>query len=358
MILNAIKGSFRNFWYLWVFELFSISCFISVFIPPSLFWPAVFTSYTIPAVLILNLVLLIALPFWKLKLIPYPLIALILGFPFFLITISYKSDVQFTGSELSILSFNTKFFRGPGTYSDFSLPMIKWVAADTSKIKCIQEYSTNPSLPEIDVTKQIKDQGYHSFVFSPKTKDREHNPGMAIFTVYHVLDSGVIWYSENSFNAILYADMQIGNDTVRIYNVHLESMGLDIHQYRDPSQYDSKLKSLISRLKRGAQQREAQIDKLIHHSSKSPYPIIICGDFNDTPYSYNYFTLRRYFSNAFEKAGNGFGFTFNSLLFFLRIDHHFYGDGIEALDFRVDRSMKTSDHFPTRGIYKTTHKPK
>jgi endonuclease/exonuclease/phosphatase (EEP) superfamily protein YafD len=113
-----------------------------------------------------------------------------------------------------------------------------------------------------------------------------------------------------------------------------------------------KLRNLISKLKNGAINRSSEINTLIKHTQSSPYPFIICGDFNETPYGYNYHRLHSLFDNSFEKAGNGFGFTLNSLLFFLRIDHHFYGKGITAQLYKVDRSMNISDHFPTIGYYK------
>ena len=282
----------------------------------------------------------------------YPIVSLLLGLPFLLVTISFKSERNTKDSDLSILSFNAKYFRKLKTYDEFSVPMIRWLADDTSDIKCLQEYSTNSMYPEIDVTKQVKAHGYHSFVYRANIKDADHNPGMAIFTKYNILDSGLILNNQYSINEIMYVDIKKKSDTIRIYNVHLESMGLDIHGYKYFNRYEAKLKRLGSRLKWGAEQRSTQIYKLIEHTAQSPYPYIICGDFNDTPYSYNYFKLKRYFNNTFEEAGNGFGFTFNSLLFFLRIDHQFYSEQIEPLDFHVDRSMKISDHFPTRGIYR------
>ncbi len=105
------------------------------------------------------------------------------------------------------------------------------------------------------------------------------------------------------------------------------------------------------RLKHGAEKRSSQIDLLIEHANNSPYPVVICGDFNETPYSYNYFKLKKHFSNSFENAGHGFGFSYHSILFFLRIDHQFYTNRIKALDYRIDREMRISDHFPARSLY-------
>lgn len=350
--LKGLKKYMLRYWYFTGVVVLSIISYISVFISPSFFWPAVFASYAIPGVLILNLILLLILSFFKRKLVVFPVVALVFGLPFILITYSFKGEKVANNHNLSVLSFNAKFFRKPKTYNEFSIDMIKWVAADTSEIKCIQEYSTNSKLPGLDATKQIKDYSYNSFVYKAAIEETENNQGMAIFTKYKILDSGYVWMNKNNFNAALYIDFIKDKDTLRIYNVHLESMRLQLSQYKESDRYQSKLKTLIIKLKDGAEKRSSQIDKLIAHTDKCPYPYIICGDFNETPYSYNYFKLKRNFSNAFEEAGNGFGFSFNSILFFLRIDHHFYNNEIEAIDYRVDRSMKISDHFPTRGYYR------
>ncbi len=342
-----------KYWYLTLITGISISCYLSVLIPPHKFWPAVLTSYAIPILLILNILLLIVIVVNKRKLVVFPLICLIFGTPFFLITISYNRDST-SGYDLSILSFNTRYFRKPLGYDEFSPEMIQWVVKDSSKIKCIQEFCTNSNYPVVDVSSRMKNEGYNEFVYTIKNQYSENRSGLAIFTKYEILDSGFVWKELYNINSALFVDLKIKEDTIRIYNVHLASMGINVDEYKNPHRYESKVRSLISKLKIGAEMRANQIYTLLNHTSNCPYPFIICGDFNDTPYSYNYFKLKRYFFNAFEKAGNGFGFSLNSILFFLRIDHHFYSTGIEAVHFRVDRSMKISDHFPTRGMYRIT----
>ena len=341
-----------KYWYLTSILLVSILSYTSVFISPSIFWPAVFASYAIPGVLILNLILLLIILFFKRRIVVFPVVALLLGLPFILITYSFKGEKSSKKPDFSILSFNTKFFGKLKANDDFSFDMIKWAAMDTSDIKCFQEYSTNSSGKVLDITQQFSEQGYNYFTYSTKMKDAEHNAGLAIFSKYKILDSGYVWQNHGSINAGIFVDINFRQDTIRIYNVHMESMALHLRQYKDPDRYQSKLKSLVFKLKDGAEKRSSQIDKLIAHTKKCPYPYIIGGDFNETPYSYNYFKLKRHFNNAFEDSGNGFGFSFNSILFFLRIDHQFYDNKIEAINYRVDRNMKISDHFPAKGYYR------
>jgi endonuclease/exonuclease/phosphatase family metal-dependent hydrolase len=349
--LSFIK---RRWFFVLVF-LISIFCYVSVLIPPHLFWPSVFTSYAIPIVLITNFSILFFVILYKIKLSIYPVLNLLLGVPFLLVTFSFSGGEVSSESDLSVLSFNAKLFRKRNTYSKFSFDMIKWAANDTSDIKCFQEYSTNSRWPVLDVTKQISEAGYGCFAFSAEMDDAEHNPGLAIFSKYPILDSGFVWKDYGSHNGGIYADIKFGKDTLRIYNIHLASMHLSLYQYKQADNYTGKLRRLISRLKYGAQIRSYQIERVNRHVESCPYPYIICGDFNETPYSYNYFKLRSIYQNTFEEVGNGFGFSFNSPLFFLRIDHQFYNSPIIPVSFKVDRKMKISDHFPTRALYRLKH---
>ncbi len=278
------------------------------------------------------------------------MVGFLAGAPFIGRTISLH-EPKTENATVSVLSFNAKLFRKARTYEEFSLDMIEWTVQAPYDIKCIQEYSTNSRWPVLDVTGQFKTLGYSDFTFKSKMKNNEHSNGMAIFSKYPIVKAEVVLEDSISANAVLYADLQIGKDTVRIYNVHFESMNLQLYRLKSSDQAFGKLRDLISKLKNGAINRFSEINTLIEHTQSSPYPFIICGDFNETPYGYNYHHLHSLFDNSFEKAGNGFGFTLNSLLFFLRIDHHFYGKGINVQTYEVDRSMNISDHFPTIGYY-------
>lgn len=331
--------------------MLSLLCYISILISPAVFWPTVFLSLAIPFIIGLNFLLLIFCLFRRSKLIVFPLLGLLAGTPFIYRTVSFNKP-QTGADNLSVLSFNAKLFRKAKIYSAFSGEMINWVVNDSSLVKCIQEYSTNNRWAELDVTGQLELKGYHSFTFSSKMKNNEHSNGMAIFSKNEILKGAVILEDSSTANAIMYADIKWHSQILRIYNVHFESMSLNLYHFKNPDNAYSKWRGLISKLRHGSVNRQDEINTLIKHTQTSPYPFIICGDFNETPYGYNYHKLNSHFDNSFEQAGNGFGFTLNSVLFFLRIDHQFYGKGIVAQQFKVDRSMTISDHFPTVGYYK------
>jgi endonuclease/exonuclease/phosphatase family metal-dependent hydrolase len=275
-----------------------------------------------------------------------PILALLIGWPFLQSTVLFNSK-QDTSNSIQVLSFNAQFFRQPKAYSKFSTEMIQWVTNDTSAIKCLQEYSTNPQLEPLDASGQMRQKGYRGFTYLARVGDWDNNPGMAIFSKFNILDSGIVFHSNSTHNAAIFADLDIHGKTIRVYNVHLASMSLDLHK----NSGFAKIFIIIKKLKYGALKRNNQIKELIAHTRSSPYPYIICGDFNETPYSYAYRQLKNEYENTFEQTGNGFGFTFNDFPYLLRIDHQFYSSDIHAVDYHVHRTMDISNHFPTHGYY-------
>lgn len=325
---------------------FTILCYMSILFSPEIFWPATFLSQLIPIVIALQCGVLILLIFQRNKMAGLSLLALIIGWPFLSSTISFNSKRPLENS-IQVLSFNVKFFREPRTYSKFSTEMIEWVVNDTAAIKCLQEYSTNPKWAPLDVTGQIEQKGYHGYTFQADLVDSDHNPGMAIFSKFPMLESGIVFEAKGTVNGAIYTDLNINGKITRVYNIHLASMNLELRENTGLS----KIWYIFKRLKFGAIERNQQINKLISHTKSSPHPFIICGDLNETPYTFNYREMSRAYSNTFEEVGRGFGFTLNEIPYWLRIDHQFHSDDIKAIRHEVDRKMNISDHFPTYGYY-------
>ncbi|MBX2895959.1 MAG: endonuclease/exonuclease/phosphatase family protein [Cyclobacteriaceae bacterium] len=326
--------------------LLNVCCYISLQIPPHVFWPAAFLSYGFPLIICLNLILL------TLALINKRLTAFIwflfflLGAPYLMRTLRYNNSKKLTNT-VRVLSFNAKLFRMPHVYDQFSTELINWIATDSSAIKCIQEYSTNPTWEGLDVTGKLRAAGYEGYTFVAEIDDRQHNPGLAIFSTYEFINSGVVWHDPQSLNAAIFADLKYGEKIIRVYNVHLSSMKLTAR----PTGWLHKIHYLFQQLKTGSVNRSKQINRLVDHMKTSPYPYLVCGDFNETPYSYVYSRMRRELTNAFEERGSGFGFTLNQKPYFLRIDHQFFSREFKLQKYDVDKTMKISDHFPTYGYY-------
>lgn len=287
----------------------------------------------------------------------YPLLVCLAGLLFLSRTITFhQTDTQ--DETLKVLSYNVRVFN---VYSHLNTDFIQskntidWILSREDDIKCFQEFYVHPGHKIFNTIKSINQKNPH-YHFEPSFTNKDGAQfGMAIFSKYPIIHRGSLRATEssNSLNNILFADIVRNQDTVRIYNVHLESMSIDEQQLANsnPQTISRNLRQLMSQLKHGFIHRAAQIDNLCGHLDRSPYPVILAGDLNDMPYSYSYQKLKKYLYSSFENGGKGFGFTFNGKLFFLRIDNQFYSDGITLGNFQTHRKVTHTDHFPISAEY-------
>ncbi|MCE7862652.1 MAG: hypothetical protein DYG99_03820 [Bacteroidetes bacterium CHB5] len=326
--------------------LMTLLSYVSLRIPPHIFWPAAFLSYGIPFFVFLNLVLfLLALKQRSLTAFIW-LLLFAIGSPSLLRTIRFNSTHDLKGTT-RVLSVNVSLFFNKKKHEQFSNELIEWILKDSSSVKCIQEFVTNPKVAKTDITGRLGRLGYHGYVYQAFTGKQDQIPGIAIFTRGAIINSGVVWQDSKTINAAIFADIKLNNKVIRIYNIHLSSMNFRAR----PTDIYGKLSYVFNRLKNGSIKRSKQLHAIFNHMKTSPYPFLVCGDFNETPYSYVYSRMRRELTNAFEERGNGFGFTLNQKPYFLRIDHQFFSKGIKLQKYSVDRTMTISDHFPTYGYY-------
>jgi len=228
-----------------------------------------------------------------------------------------------------------------------------WILESESDIKCLQEFTNAPWSKEFNLIALLDENGKH-YYFSTNA-GAERNGGTLIISKYPIIKSGDVLSSTNGFNRIAYADIKVNSDTIRIVNVHLESMGLTYSNPRsatDLNTLKSQSYTVLRKLKVGVFERSRQIRQLSDFIDKSPHPVICAGDFNDLPYSNNYRQMKKHMKNSFEEKGKGFGFTYNgSTLRWLRIDNQFYTSGFQSVEFETLDSIKFSDHFPLRVQY-------
>ncbi|HLW21440.1 MAG TPA: endonuclease/exonuclease/phosphatase family protein [Cyclobacteriaceae bacterium] len=284
-----------------------------------------------------------------------PVIALVIGWKFMGVTFRLNEkadDVE----GLSVLSYNTHLFNfhQSGKGRDLNPNSLQWVRDNPSAVKCLQEFYQDYTTPSHNSIKILTDNGkyehaYHLVEGNPKKKSY----GLAIFSKYPIINEGLVFENKKN-NGAMFVDIKVDRDTVRIYNTHLESMSIRADQLGDMHGIKENYRSTLGKLKNGIQMRATQVNILSEHIQNSPYPVIIAGDFNDVPYSYTYFTLRSIMKNAFEEAGRGFGFTYNKVLFFLRIDNIFYGEGLHAKQFKTHREVDYSDHYPISSVFSLT----
>lgn len=187
----------------------------------------------------------------------------------------------------------------------------------------------------------------------PVNLNKTDHWGMAIFSKYPLINKKVIDFNHRGSNLCLYADLVAKKDTVRVYNCHLQSIRFGQEDYKlmnrigyDIEEEDaSGLKKILSRLKIAFTKRASQADTVAASIRSSSYPLIFCGDFNDTPSSYSYKTISENLCDAFCESGSGFGSTYVGPFPAFRIDFIFHSPQLKSYDFSTIK-QKLSDHYP------------
>jgi endonuclease/exonuclease/phosphatase family metal-dependent hydrolase len=178
--------------------------------------------------------------------------------------------------------------------------------------------------------------------------------GIIIFSKYPIINKQTVSFYPNDYNSIFqYVDIVKGADTIRVINIHLQSLRFskaNLKYIDKPTVEDEKAaikesKNIISKFKKGFLKRQVQANRIRAEIEKSPYPVIVSGDFNDVPNSYAYHTIGRNLKNAFAEKGAGLGRTFSGISPVLRIDNIFVAEKMDVQQFLLIKK-KLSDHFP------------
>lgn len=329
----------------------SLLLFSSVFISPEVFRYAGLLPFLIPVILIVNLLLLaILILSWR-RLAFFPILTLVIGFKFLIISFQIHTRNE-EAEGLKVLTYNAHGFFYKEDDSPASDPNVfTWLAEHPADIKVIQEFYQDYTSAGRNAIKIIGKNGEYEHSFHEVDgKGRKRSYGMVIFSKYPIVNEGVV-FDNNRNNGTIFADIQIGGDTIRIYNTHLESMAIEAESFENYEQAKLIYRQTLGKLHRGSLARAQQLSILFEHLSNSPHPVILMGDLNEIPYSHAYFKLGQKLVNAFEKAGRGFEFTYNRVLFFLRIDHIFADPSLKPVHFNTHREVDYSDHYPVTATY-------
>ncbi len=336
------------------FFVITLICYVSVFFSPDYFWFFGFLGLAIPVLLLIHLFLLVLnIPRLKKPFFVH-LVAILIGLSF--IKVSYSISSNDKSGKLKVLSYNVRVFNN---YADLknekfasSKKMVGWSVENDADIKCFQEYYNNDKSEVFNIKNQLIKAGWKHYHRKIVLRDKAKAEfGITIYSKYPIVNFGEIVNEEGNFLNSIYADVKIDDDTIRIYNTHLESMSIDEENVVNTDRLAQSYIDTGYRLRRGFVSRAKQVNELVQSIEQCPYKMILCGDLNEVPYSYVYFSLRSHLDNAFEKAGNGFGFTYNGKLFFLRIDNQFYSPDITIHNFLTHRNADYSDHFPLTATY-------
>ena len=243
-------------------------------------------------------------------------------------------------NTLSVLSYNVHLFNAysGGDYKESEALFNEIVNTHKPDILCIQEYNDTHA-PKMNDYPYV----YEHFKMATQ-KDgsiKKKALGHAIYSKYPLINKGAFDFSRTTNNT-LYVDVIKDKDTIRLYNLHLKSIGIS------PSMsalQEGDKEKLISRLSNTFKEQAKQAQAVLNHRDKSPYPVIMAGDFNNTAFSYIYKQLSDGMNDAYAECGGGLGTTFNFDGYPLRIDYILAQKKLEVLSFKtIDETF--SDHHP------------
>ena len=323
-------------------------------------WLAGFIMMTLPYAQILCLISLIYWIFRRAKRALLPLLVLALGYGFIPRSVVWNTAKKSDERDLRVLSYNVYgLYSNNYTENESKVKSLKSFMLDYgADIKCFQEFYSHEDRKPYRTINMMKEK-YPHYAFIPLKEDffeAKEKMGLAIFSKYPIINHAGKQFG-NSANGYLFADIVAKNDTFRVINLQLWSMGIRVGRVtgkiRDQDYEDAKKegRGIMNSLRKGFINHKDEMTQINRLIQESLHPVILVGDLNETPYGWAYGTLRERMQNSFEEAGRGFGFTLNRSPYLVRIDNQFCSKEFRVNQFITLRNINYSDHFPIVADY-------
>ena len=343
-----------------VFAFALLLSYLAVHINPGDFALPAFFGLAYPYILLANILIVIA---WLVMLRPEALISLIIiaaGYNHFSNYIKLTRPSGDKEHTFKVLSYNVRLFNFYETKNGIYSPkrVIDFLKSRNADVICLQEFFIlgNPEIEEDEMIRGLGGKYDAHFKIFKVAKNRYY--GIATFSRFPIINKGEIVHN-NSSSLSIYSDILIRNDTFRIFNNHLQSFMLkrmnrsflDELASSENRETIDEVKSLSISLKKGFASRALQAQQVKNSINNSPYPVIVAGDFNDTPVSYTYRKMRKGLNDAFVNSGYGAGFTYKGNYPPNRIDYILYDNNLNNTYFEI-KKVRYSDHYPIEAYFR------
>lgn len=342
------------------FALTLLISYLAVHISPGDFALPAFFGLAYPYLLFVNIILVIV---WAMLLKFEALISVFviaIGFTHFSNYIKLFKTSGDKTNTFKVLSYNVHLFNyfDNKNGSTSEKKVLEFFKAQKPDVLCLQEFFGlgNPAQKEVTFKAALGEKYYSHIKVLGSGKNRFY--GIATFSKYPIIRKGEIIHPGSSSLSI-YTDVLIGKDTIRIYNNHLQSFRLmkiersfvEEMTASDDKETMDEVRSISGSLKKGFIRRALQAQVVKDHINRSPFPVIVVGDFNDTPVSYSYRKIRKGLNDSFVNSGYGAGFTYRGNYPPNRIDYILYEKSFINSYFEIIR-VKYSDHYPIVAYFK------
>ncbi|MFM9911726.1 MAG: endonuclease/exonuclease/phosphatase family protein [Chitinophagaceae bacterium] len=321
---------------------FLLAC-ANFYLNPRYWWFIAIIGLAFPFLLLLVVSFVVFWLIFRSRWVILPLLTLFIGFTniraFMGVHFFTSFNNQKDSNSIRLLTWNVSWFdeqRKDGTIKKPGRKqMLEFVQKQNADILCFQEFlETNLSGPVYNNVEEITAMGYpyNYWVGDYIKRQGKYIVGAAIFSKYPILAHYQLNYSgtrkERAAESLIAVDLEVHEKKIRVFTTHLQSIQLNKEDYHNleiiKSADDSLMmasKSIVRKLKTGYNFRGSQSETVRQQLDQSPYPEIICGDFNDVPNSYTYATIKGNRQDAFIEAGSGIGATFKNIAPTLRIDY-------------------------------------
>ena len=289
-----------------------------------------------PVFLVLNLAVMIWWLFrrkWILSLFPVAALAINLGYISAMLQLpDLHGQVQ--DDDLRVATYNVNNLRYGSTEAYTADAIAALMRSEKIGVLCMQEFPAGSSGES--ALKRFDD-------FLPYAVQ---DGAQAILSRYPILDHRYVRFPDTN-NDYLYVDLLFDGDTVRVISVHLQTSGMAALQRHYIKEYgqDVPVETMLGTLEENGRRRAQQVHEIRTLVDSSPMPVILAGDFNDTPSSYTYRQMKADMTDGFQSNGSGFGATFRPMGGVLRIDYIFFDKAFEGVRYYIPRE-KLSDHRP------------
>ncbi len=306
-----------------------------------------------PFVAVANLVFIPIWVFLSWKRLLIPVIGFLLAYPAIRVYLPLHGKSQPADDAICVVSYNVCTYGGNYKYDHAFDTIFTYLKDHQADIVCCQEdYFSKSKKKNRDFSKYYP---YNDTVMVAGTSARGYNY-IGIHTRFPILRREVILYHSQTNGSVAHF-LQVGADTVIVINNHLESSHLttdDRNRYQEMIQGDMKRDTakaetvlLLNKLSKGMVIRSAQADSIHRYVMlHKDYPIILCGDFNDTPISYVRRRMAEGLTDCYVESGHGLGISFSRRGFNFRIDNMMCSSHFKPVSAKVDHDMDASDHYP------------
>lgn len=340
--------------------IFLILSYCAPYVHPNTFWMFPFFGLSYPVIMICTLILLIIWAIARSKWFFVVLFFILLGgkLHFRIYSPGFGKNDEKSKNSVKLLSYNVKNFDvyNLGFNKECSKrdSIFKFLGNFQADIICFQEFYSKDEKNKVSMKDTLHKLLNSKYFHNRMTFNKRHKKyfGVAMYSKYPMVTKGFIQLDEsnkNSNNFCIFADIVKGKDTFRIYNTHFQSLKFQADEYAlfGQKEYtgnlESGVKTMIKKINIGYQKRAGQVEKVIKHMEQSPYEVLICGDFNDTPMSYVYNQFYSKYVDAFRNSSSGFGITYAGKVPAGRIDYIFHSKNISSTNFNVQKDV-FSDH--------------